>query len=149
PCRGGVHDPLHGRGSIGAPPRDPGDGPGRDRQPLLLPRRAKDSLKSLRARWSLAFALAALLPLAVVMLLLANRIRSAVRADAGDRLNTTLALLQLRLRTDRDQIEHKLQLLGRDPTLKRLYLVRTGGGRDLTDYLATQRFLLGLDFLSV
>jgi len=106
-------------------------------------------VNSLRARWSLAFALAALLPLAIVMLLLANRIRGAIRADAGERLSATLDMVQLRLRTDRDQIEHKLKLLGRDATLKRLYLVQFGGARDLADYLATQRFLLGLDFLAV
>jgi two-component system nitrogen regulation sensor histidine kinase NtrY len=109
----------------------------------------RPAVNSLRARWSLAFALAALLPLAIVMLLLANRIRGAIRADAGERLSATLGMVQLRLRTDRDQIEHKLKLLGRDATLKRLYLVQSGGARDLADYLATQRFLLGLDFLAV
>ena len=106
-------------------------------------------MNSLRARWTLAFALAALVPLVIVMVLLASRIRATVRAEASARLEATLGVLRIRLRSDRDQIERKLELLGRDPTLKRLYLVPGGGDRDLLDFLATQRFLLGLDFLAV
>src|SRR5207244_2334432 len=41
-----------------------------------------------------------------------------------------------------------LEILGRDPALKRLYLVRSDP-RDLADYLAERRFLLGLDVLEL
>jgi signal transduction histidine kinase len=47
------------------------------------------------------------------------------------------------------RIGAQLRSLAVDPQLKRLYLVRQGGSRELTDYLEERRVLLGLDFLQV
>jgi len=57
--------------------------------------------------------------------------------------------LRLQLHSDAGRIAEKLEILARDPQLRRLYLVRPVGSRDLSEYLAERRVLLGLDFLQV
>src|SRR2546428_3665712 len=106
-------------------------------------------MNSLRWRLVVAFSLVAVVPLALAMSLLSQRIQLTVRDQAADRLGSTLKFLEAQLRTDGERTLEKLQILGKDPVLKRLYLVRSPGGQDLSEYLAEQRFLLGLDFLRV
>jgi two-component system nitrogen regulation sensor histidine kinase NtrY len=106
-------------------------------------------VNSLRLRLTLGVALVALVPLALGMTLLSHRIERTVRAQAAERLDAALGALQQQLAADGARIAGQLQILGRDPSLKRLYLLRPAGDRDLPDFLAERRFLLGLDFLSV
>jgi two-component system nitrogen regulation sensor histidine kinase NtrY len=106
-------------------------------------------VRSLRARIVTGSALVALIPLTLATLVLSRRIESTVRAQSADRLAAALDGLQTRLRSDANRIERQVRILGNDPTLKRLYLVRAGGGRDLSDHVAERRVLLGLDFLAV
>jgi signal transduction histidine kinase len=72
-----------------------------------------------------------------------------VRDEADNRLDAALGGLQAQIEMERGRVADQLQALGRDPTLKRLYLVRSGSSRDLADDLAERRRLLGLDFLRV
>ncbi|HEX7077405.1 MAG TPA: ATP-binding protein [Candidatus Eisenbacteria bacterium] len=106
-------------------------------------------MTSLRARLILGAAIVAVVPLALSMYLLSRRIETAVRSDAAERLGAALGGLDAELRADAGRIEEKLQILARDPQLRRLTLVRSAGLRDLSEYLAERRFLLGLDFLQV
>ena len=106
-------------------------------------------MNSLRFRMVLGFAVVAIVPLAIAMALLSRHIHDTVRAQASERLGAALGFVQGELRADGDQTVAKLEILGRDPTLKRLYLVQSAGGRDLEDYLTEKRFLLGLDFLAL
>ena len=104
-------------------------------------------MKSLRARLIAGSALVALVPLAVAMFFLSQRVETMVRTQAAERLSAALGGLQVELRADGGRIEGQLQILARDPTLKRLYLLQSAGSRDLSDYLTERRSLLGLDFL--
>jgi len=104
---------------------------------------------SLRSRLILGSALVALVPLAVSMFLLARRIESMVRAQAAERLTSALTSLEGELASSYDQAVVKLAILAKDPTLRRLYLVRPSGSQDLSEYVAERRVLLGLDFLHV
>jgi two-component system, NtrC family, nitrogen regulation sensor histidine kinase NtrY len=106
-------------------------------------------VRSLRSRIIAGSALVALLPLALATLVLSWSIESRVRAQSAERLATALDALQGRLRSDGERIQRQVRILGTDPTLKRLYLVRGGGGRELADHVAERRVLLGLDFLAV
>jgi signal transduction histidine kinase len=106
-------------------------------------------MRSLRSRLILGSSLIAVVPLALAMLLLARRIEGMVRTQAVERLDAALGTLQAQLGSDGERIAEKLRILARDPQLKRLYLLRPGGGRDLADHLEERRFLLGLDFLQV
>ncbi len=106
-------------------------------------------MSSLRARLILAFALVALAPLAVSMLMLSQRIQSTVREQANERLAATLTEFRHRLRNDGDELAGRIRIVGRDPTLKRSYLTQPAGSRDLAESVAEKRFLLGLDFLAV
>ncbi len=106
-------------------------------------------MSSLRSRLILGFALVAVVPLTVAMLVISQRIRASVQTQAAERLGATLGLLREQLRSDGGRVAERLRILGRDPDLKRLYLLQPTGGRDLADYLAEKRFLLGLDFLAV
>jgi nitrogen fixation/metabolism regulation signal transduction histidine kinase len=103
----------------------------------------------LRSRLIVGFSVVAVIPLAIAMLLLSQRIQASVRSQASDRLGATLGMLQLQLRADGARTAEKLQILAKDPQLKRLFLVQPATVRDLSEYLAEQRFLLGLDFLQV
>ena len=106
-------------------------------------------MRSLRSRLVLGSALVAVVPLAVAMLLISQRVSRTVRAEADQRLASTLGALRTRLAADGERIGEQLRILGGDPALKRLYLVRGAGNRELSDFLAERQFLLGLDFLEV
>ncbi|MBI1796414.1 MAG: HAMP domain-containing protein [Candidatus Eisenbacteria bacterium] len=106
-------------------------------------------MRSLRARLTLAFALIAVVPLAIAMAVLAQRIRASVRTEAADRLATTATLLEARLEEANARTRERLALLAADPSLKRLVLVDPGQSSDAAEALAERRFLLGLDLLMV
>lgn len=106
-------------------------------------------MNSLRVRLILGFALVALVPLAIAIVLLTDRIERMVREQAADRVTAALGAITTQLAEDERRIVEKAQILAEDPELRRLYLVRAAGGRDLADYLEERRFLLGLDFLRV
>ncbi len=104
-------------------------------------------MNSLRARLIVAFSVVALVPLAIAMTLLGSRIESMVKEQARERLGATLGTLQQQVETDGKRLDERLAILGRDPQLKRLFLLRPGSDRELSDYVAERRFLLALDFL--
>lgn len=106
-------------------------------------------MRSLRTRLILGIALVAVVPLGLALVLMSKRVESMVREDSGRRLETGVRALQAELRERQLRTEAKLSILSRDPLLRRLYLVRTGGGRELSDYLAERRILLDLDYLEV
>ena len=106
-------------------------------------------MKSLRSRIIVGSALVGLIPLALATLVLSGKLESMVRAQSEERLSASLEALQGRLRADGDRIARQVTILGNDPTLKRLYLVRQSGARELADHVAERRVLLGLDFLAV
>lgn len=109
-------------------------------------------MNSLRFRLILGFSFIAIVPLAVAIYFLSQRVEKTVAELAAERLAAALGTLQSQLRFDGERVAGKLQILGKDPLLKRLYLLRppgSAGTRDLSDYLAEKRFLLGLDFLQV
>ncbi len=106
-------------------------------------------MNSLRARLIVAFSVVALVPLAIAMALLGSRIESMVKEEARERLGATLGTLQQQVETEGKRLVERLAILGRDPQLKRLYLLRPGSERELSEYVAERRFLLGLDFLYV
>ncbi|HYJ32704.1 MAG TPA: ATP-binding protein [Candidatus Binatia bacterium] len=106
-------------------------------------------MNSLRVRLILGFALVALVPLAIAIVLLTDRIETMVRTQAADRVTSALQAITTQLADDERRTLEKTQILARDPELKRLYLVRGAGGRELADYLEERRFLLGFDFLRV
>ena len=106
-------------------------------------------MKSLRSRIIVGSALVGLIPLALATLVLSGKLESMVRAQSEERLSASLEALQGRLRADGDRIARQVTILGNDPTLKRFYLVRQSGERELADHVAERRVLLGLDFLAV
>jgi len=106
-------------------------------------------MNSLRSRLILGSALVAVIPLALAMYLLSRQIESTVRTQAAERLSAALGGVQVQLASDGRRISEKLQIMARDPLLKRLYLIRPAGTRDLSDYLRERSILLGLDFLNV
>ena len=106
-------------------------------------------MRSLRSRLILGSALVSLVPLAVAMVLLSQHIQRTVRAEAAERLHAALGTIATELQADGQRDATRLEILARDPALKRLYLVRPIVRRDLADYLGEKRFLLGLDFLNV
>jgi len=107
------------------------------------------AVKSLKARLILAFSLITLIPLALAMVILTARIQSMVRSQAGERLASALEGIGSQTTEDGRRIAAKTDILSRDPQLKRLYLLRPSGSRDLSEYLAERQVLLGLDLLSV
>jgi nitrogen fixation/metabolism regulation signal transduction histidine kinase len=106
-------------------------------------------MNSLRIRLIIGFSLVAILPVAITMLLLGARIQSAEREQSAERLGSALGFLRARLAADGERLSEKLSLLAADPQLKRLYLVDAGSDAGLREYLATQQFLLDLDYLGV
>ncbi len=106
-------------------------------------------MRSLRARLIVGSSLVAVIPLAVAIYLLSQRVETMVRTQAAERLNAALGGLQGSLRSERERVAEKLQILARDPQLRRLYLLRPAGGRDLSQNLEERRFLLGLGFLEI
>lgn len=106
-------------------------------------------MKSLKARLILAFSLITLIPLALAMVILTGRIQSMVRSQAEERLASALEGIGTQTTEDGRRMAAKAGILSRDPQLKRLYLLRPSGSRDLSEYLAERQILLGLDLLSV
>lgn len=106
-------------------------------------------MRSLRTRLILGIALVAIVPLGLALVLMSKRVESMVREESGLRLETGVHALQAEMRERQLRTEAKLSILSRDPLLRRLYLVRTSGVRELTDYLAERRILLDLDYLEV
>ena len=104
-------------------------------------------MTSLRSRLILGCALIAVVPLATAMTLLAGRIQGTVRADADARLGATLDDARARLADEGERVAEKLELLARDPQLKRLDLAGLADSAETRDRLATQQFLLDLDYL--
>jgi signal transduction histidine kinase len=106
-------------------------------------------MNTLRARLILGFSLLAVVPLAIAIYLLTVRLEAMVRSQAEERLTATLGSIRSDAAADGAAIAAKLAILARDPMLRRLFLVRPAEGRELSDYLAERRVLLGLDFLEV
>ncbi|HZE18807.1 MAG TPA: ATP-binding protein [Candidatus Angelobacter sp.] len=106
-------------------------------------------MRSLKARLVLAFSLVTLIPLAIAVAILTTRIQAMVRGQAEERLRSALDGVGTSAAEDGKRIAAKVEILARDPQLKRLYLVRPEGSRDLSDYLAERQVLLGLDLLVV
>ena len=106
-------------------------------------------MRSLQARLILAFALVTLIPLAIAVAILTTRIQTMVRGQAGERLGSALEGVGAQVAEDGRRVAARTEILARDPQLKRLYLVRPEGSRDLADYLAERQVLLGLDLLLV
>jgi nitrogen fixation/metabolism regulation signal transduction histidine kinase len=105
------------------------------------------AVNSLRWRLTIAFASVALVPLALAMLIVSQRIQVSVRTEADDRLSSALAGLGAQMSSTGQRLGEQLAALGSDGQLKRLYLVPTGEVAELRQYLADQRFMLGLDYL--
>ena len=106
-------------------------------------------MTSLKARLILAFSLITLIPLATAMAILTARIQSMVRSQAEARLGSALDGIASQAAEDGRHIAAKMEILARDPQLKRLYLLRPSGSRDLSEYVAERQVLLGLDLLTV
>lgn len=106
-------------------------------------------MNSLRVRLILGLTLIALVPLAIAIVLLTDRLERMVRDQAADRVTASLGAVTSQLAEDQRRTVEKVQILARDPDLHRLYLDRLGNRRDLADFLEERRFLLGLDFLRV
>jgi nitrogen fixation/metabolism regulation signal transduction histidine kinase len=106
-------------------------------------------MTSLRSRLVLGVLLAAVLPPAIVTWLLAGRIQQAVRGQARERLAASLEVARSGLAADAARMEARLEVLARDPEIRRLLLVRPDDGGALAAVLAERRALLGFDRLAV
>ena len=106
-------------------------------------------MNSLRARLIVAFSVVALVPLAIATFLLGGRIETMVRDQARERLSVTLGTLQRQMAAEEQRLSERLAILGRDAQLKRLYLLRPGSDRELTEYVGERKLLLELDYLYV
>ncbi|HXF59099.1 MAG TPA: histidine kinase dimerization/phospho-acceptor domain-containing protein, partial [Candidatus Saccharimonadales bacterium] len=106
-------------------------------------------MTSLKARLILAFSLVTLIPLAIAVAILTTRIQAMVRGQAEERLSAALEGIRGQADEDGRRIAARIEILARDPQLKRLYLLNPEGSRDLSDYLAERQVLLGLDLLAV
>jgi len=106
-------------------------------------------MNSLRTRLILGFSLVAVLPLALALVLLEQRIQQTMRDQAAARLDAAVDVARTGLAADGAQLEARLRVLARDPQLRRLLLVQGAGGLELQQVLEDLRFLLGLDHLSV
>jgi len=105
-------------------------------------------VRSLRARLILGTCLIALLPVSLITYVLSKRLETLVRTEAAERLDSSLNGVKQRLSDEDSDIQTKIHILAGDPTLRRLYLVRSNP-RELVDFLTERRKLLGLDFLVV
>ncbi len=106
-------------------------------------------MTSLRTRLIVAFSLLAVIPVAVAVIFLTGRIETMVREEAQERLGATLETAQALVGENARSVAGKLEVLAKDPQLKRLYILSTLGGREFSEFLAERKRLLGLDFLSV
>ena len=102
-------------------------------------------MSSFRSRLTIAFALVAVLPLALALALFGRRLQRTVNDETDARLGSALAGLRAQFEGDAARLEARLALLAGDPQLKRLVLVPASGPGELRQFLADQRFLLGLD----
>ena len=80
-------------------------------------------MRSLRARLIVALSLLAIIPIGVGMIFLTGRIESMVRTEANERLETALETMQTQVAEDGRGVVGKLEFLGRDAQLKRLFLL--------------------------
>ena len=96
-------------------------------------------MRSLRARLIVALSLLAIIPIGVGMIFLTGRIESMVRTEANERLETALETMQTQVAEDGRGVVGKLEFLGRDAQLKRLFLLSPLGGRDLSEFLAERQ----------
>jgi two-component system nitrogen regulation sensor histidine kinase NtrY len=107
-------------------------------------------MNSLRVRLILGLTLIALVPLAIAIVLLTDRLERMVRDEAADRVTASLGAVTSQLAEDQRRTVEKVQILARDPELRRiLRLAPLEGSGELADFLEQRRFLLGLDFLRV
>jgi len=106
-------------------------------------------VNSLRSRLILGSSLIAVVPLAIAILLLSQRMGAEVRAQASARLEAALAGLGAQLADEGGVTAERIRLLARDPQLRRLYLVQPAASAELAEFLAERRFLLGLDLLRI
>jgi signal transduction histidine kinase len=106
-------------------------------------------VNSLRARLIWGFSLVAVVPLSLALALLGTRIRQTMEQQSAVRLESAIGVARGELVADGQRVGARVALLARDPQLKRLYLVETAGDLELRQFLAEQRFLLGLDYLAV
>ncbi|MGH7729812.1 MAG: hypothetical protein ACRENJ_01010, partial [Candidatus Eiseniibacteriota bacterium] len=106
-------------------------------------------MNSLRSRLILGSSLIAVVPLAVAILLLAQRMETTMRAQASARLDAALGALRAQVARDGWTTAERIRILARDPRLRRLYLVRPEGSAELAEFLAERGFLLGLDLVRI
>ena len=106
-------------------------------------------MNSLRSRLIWGFSLVALLPLALALALLGTRVRQTMEQQSEARLDAAIRVARGELVADGQRLAARVALLARDPQLKRLYLVESSGDLELRQFLAEQRFLLGVDYLAV
>ena len=106
-------------------------------------------MNSLRTRLILGFALVAVLPLALAMALLEQRIRFTMNTQASEQLDSALEIAQRQLASDASNLRVRLLRLAEDAELKRMHLVEPEGGLGLRRLLEDRRFLLGLEYLAV
>ena len=106
-------------------------------------------MTSLRTRLMWGIALVAVVPLALAMIVLSRQIRATIERDAARRLEVEMAGLESQFADDAARMVARLRILGNEAPLKRLFLLRSADSRELSDYLAGRRFLLGLDVLAV
>ena len=106
-------------------------------------------MRSLRWRLILGVSLLTLIPLAITIAILTQRVQTMVRNQGMERLSDALDGIRNEISADGARVSEQLRILARDPELKRLYLLRPNGSRDLTEYLGERQFLLGLDFLAL
>ncbi len=106
-------------------------------------------MTSLRSRLILGSSLVTFLPLAIAIYLLTARIEATVRAQAAERVGAALGAMQGQLDFDSRRVLEQIQLIGRDPQLKRAYLLRAVDSRELPEYLTDRQLLFGLGLLEV
>jgi signal transduction histidine kinase len=106
-------------------------------------------VNSLRSRLILGSSLIAVVPLAIAILLLSQRMGSTVRTQASARLEAALGGLGAQLADEGGATAERIRILARDPQLRRLYLVQPASSAELVEFLAERRFLLGLDLVRI
>lgn len=104
-------------------------------------------MNSLRSRLTLAFSLVAVLPLALALWLLGGRIERTMQRQSEVRLDAAIGVARGTLAADGVRLNGRMHVLAADAALKRLLLVGRPDAAALSQYLADQRYLLGLDHL--
>ena len=106
-------------------------------------------MNSLRARLTLAFSLVAVLPLALALWVLGGRIQHTFQRQSELRLDAAIHVAEGSLASDGARLAGRMHVLASDARLKRFLLVGLTDPAALSQYLADQRYLLGLDHLIV